>query len=63
MGDPCKKIEEMIKKMEKQIEWRKGDLDASSSSYKGHLKRIRILEKQVELLVLYAARGWCSGKK
>ncbi|MCF6245659.1 MAG: RHS repeat-associated core domain-containing protein, partial [Sulfurovum sp.] len=59
--DPCKTMKDYIKKMEKQIEWRKGDLNSASSTYQGHLKRIKLLEDQSKKLAGYLALGFCSG--
>jgi len=58
-NDPCTKIKEYIEKMKKQVEWRKGDLNPESDSYKGHLIRIKRLEDQIKLLAGYLAMGFC----
>ena len=63
MNDPCKKIEEYIRKMKEQIKWREGDLSPSSASYKGHLYRIKRLKDQVKLLAGYLAMGFCRKGK
>jgi len=58
-GDPCNKIKEMIRKMQEQIKWRQGDLNPRSDSYRGHIKRIEILEKKIAQLAGLVAMGWC----
>jgi len=49
-NDPCSFIKTAIKILEAQIAWRYTDLRPRSTSYKGHLKRIKILQKHLEKL-------------
>ena len=49
-GDNCPEMKRAIDIIRKQIAWRKTDLNPRSSSYAGHLTRLKILEKQLRRL-------------